>query len=142
MSQFPLGFSVVLMLWHWYWACKTQKPQKLMSWVVSFNPNLGGLFRGSFWGGRGRGVVKITPLPIPYLKLVRIMLKTSNLARKYTRTYVVSENIPFSIKALLILLMSAFFFKKAAFSSQNSTFTQSNSVRVVPEIFWFCFQFL
>ena len=73
-------------------------------------------------------MVKITPLPIPYLKLVRIMLKTSNLARKYTRTYVVSENIPFSIKALLILLMSAFFGK-------NSTITQSNSVTTVFDIF-------
>ena len=42
------------------------------------NPNLGGLFRGSFLGG-GKGG-KITPR----LKLVRIMLESSNLARKYT----------------------------------------------------------
>ena len=42
------------------------------------NPNLGGLFRGSFLGG-GKGS-KITPR----LKLVRIMLESSNLARKYT----------------------------------------------------------
>ena len=50
-------------------------------------------------------------------------------------TYVASENIPFSSKALLILLVSAFFCKKLAFSGQNSTFTQSNSVRAVFEIF-------
>ena len=42
------------------------------------NPNLGGLLRGSFLGG-GKGG-KITPC----LKLVRIMLESSNLARKYT----------------------------------------------------------
>ena len=41
------------------------------------NPNLGGLFRGLFWEGGG---VKLPP----YLKLVRITLETSNLARKYT----------------------------------------------------------
>ena len=45
--------------------------------VRDFNPNLGGLFRGSFFGG-----VKFTPS----LKLVRIVLETSNLARKYTPT--------------------------------------------------------
>ena len=45
-----------------------------------------------------------------------------------THIYVVSENIPFSTKALLILLMSTFFGK-------NSTFTQSNTVKVVLEIF-------
>ena len=45
-----------------------------------------------------------------------------------TNTYVVSENIPFSTKAVLILLMSVFF-------GQNSTFTQSNSERAVLEIF-------
>ena len=38
---------------------------------ISFNPNLGGLFRGSFWGGGG-GVVKLPPC----LKLVRIMPET------------------------------------------------------------------
>ena len=39
-----------------------------------FNPNLGGLFRSSLWGG---GWGKITAC----LKLVRTMLETSNLAR-------------------------------------------------------------
>ena len=71
----------------------------------------------------------------PCLKLVRIMLESSNLAGKYTHTYLVSENIPFSIKALLILLMSAFFCKKISVFSENCTFTQSNSVRAALEIF-------
>ena len=48
-------------------------------WIFKgFNPNLSGLFRGSFWGG---GEVKLPHSPC--LKLVRIMLETSNLARKY-----------------------------------------------------------
>ena len=50
------------------------------SWV-HFNADLGGLFRGSFWGGLGGGG-KTTPPPC--LKLVRVMLETSHLARKYT----------------------------------------------------------
>ena len=75
-----------------------------------FNPSLGGLLRGS----------------LPRLKLVRIMLETSNLTGKYT---------PFSAKALLILLISAFFCKYQRFFSKNSTFTQSNSVTAVLEIF-------
>ena len=55
-----------------------------VSWKLSLNLCSrngldGGLFRGSFWGGWGR---KITPC----LKLVRIMLETWNLIRKFTRT--------------------------------------------------------
>ena len=57
--------------------------------TVPFNPNLGGIFRGSFGGGGGG--CKITPC----LNLVRIMLEASNLARNYI-PYVVSENIAFS----------------------------------------------
>ena len=57
-------------------------------------------------------IVKL-PLPpsslSPSLKLVRIMLETSNLARVSTNRHAVLENVPFSTKALLILLMSAFF---------------------------------
>ena len=55
------------------------------------------------------------------------MLENSN-------TYAVSENILFSTKALLILLMSAFLCKKS-FVGKNSTFTQSNNVRAMLEIF-------
>ena len=57
-------------------------------------------------------------------------------------TYVVSENILFSTKFFLILLMSAFRCIKRAFFGKNSAFTQSNSVRAVLEIFQFCFQIL
>ena len=44
-----------------------------------FNPNLGGLLRVCFEVGG-----KTNSLPPLCLKLVRIMLATSNLARKYT----------------------------------------------------------
>ena len=71
--------------------------------IFQVNPNLDGLFSGSFWGVWG---VKLPPC----LKLVRIMLETSNLARKYK--YLISENIPFSTKVVLILLMSVFFLQK------------------------------
>ena len=57
-------------------------------------------------------------------------------------THSVSENIPLGTKALLILLMlaffckkSAFFCKKSAFFGKNSTFTQLSSVTAVLEIF-------
>ena len=52
-----------------------------------------------------------------------------------TRPYVDSEIIPFSTKAPLILLTSAFFCEKSAFFGKNSTFTQSNNVTAVLEIF-------
>ena len=52
-----------------------------------------------------------------------------------TNRYVVLENISFSIKALLILLMSALFSNKSAFFGKNSTFTERNSVKAVLEIF-------
>ena len=48
-----------------------------------------------------------------------------------THIYLASENIPFSFKASLILLMSAFFFPKMCIFGKNSTFTQSNNVRAV-----------
>ena len=93
-----------------------------------FNPNLVGIL-GIRFEVRG----EITP-PHPCLKLVRTMLETLNF-HVSTHTYVVSENIPFSAKAFLILLMSAFFFKKSVFFGKNSIFTQSNSVRAVLMIF-------
>ena len=93
--------------------------------MTIFNSNLGGFLRVSFWGAQGEGL-KVTPC----LKLVRIMLETWNLVRKYT--YAVSDNIPFSIKTPLILL---FFYKKSAFFGKNSIFSQSNSVGAVLEMF-------
>ena len=64
-------------------------------------PDLGGLFSGSFWGGGGGKITR--------LKLVTIMLETSNL--------------------------SALFCKNPAFFGKNSTYTQNNSVRAVLETF-------
>ena len=55
----------------------------------SLNSNLGGLFRGSFWGVYvcvgvgGEGGLKLSPC----LKLVRIMLETWNLVREYKHIY-------------------------------------------------------
>ena len=55
-------------------------------WILNnmhfINPNLGGLFRGPLWDVRER--VKLPLPPRPYLKLVRIMLESWKLARKYT----------------------------------------------------------
>ena len=58
-----------------------------------------------------------------------------------THTYVVSENIPCSTKAFLILLISAFFCKKSTFFEKNSTFTENDSVIAVLEIFSSVFSF-
>ena len=63
-----------------------------------------GVYFEVWWGGGG-----IT-FPRLCLKLVRIMLETSNWHLS-TQTYLGSENIPFSTKLLIILLMSAFFAK-------------------------------
>ena len=71
------------------------------------NPNLGGLFRVCFEVVGAGG--KITA---PCLKIVCIMLETLHVS---TDPYVVSENIPFSTKVLLILLMSSFCCEKLAF---------------------------
>ena len=49
-------------------------------------------------GGGGGGI------PPPSLKLVRIVVST--------QIYLVSENIPFSCRALLIMVMSTFFWQK------------------------------
>ena len=59
------------------------------------------------------------------------MLKTRQVSSAHTFL----ENKPLSTKTFLILLMSAIFSKKSAFFVENSTFTQSNSVRAVLEIF-------
>ena len=56
------------------------------------------------------GGVKLPPPP--GLKLVRDMLETSNLVHKHT-LICSFRNITFGTKALLVLLMSAFFCKKS-----------------------------
>ena len=81
-------------------------------------------------GGGGEGGRRGVKLPC--LKLVKIMLETSNLAHKHTHISCL-KNVPFSNKAFLILL--TYFAKKSLFFGQNTTFTQSNSVRVALEIF-------
>ena len=80
----------------------------------SLNPNLGELFRGSFWGrGLGKGD-KINPS----LKLVRIMLET------------------WIYPLVFFSPLNIFFLQKnQPFFGKNSTFTQSNSVRAVLDIF-------
>ena len=85
--------------------------------LICINPNLGGLFRGLFWG-------------------------EGKFGKEIWENLVLSENISFSTKARLILLMPAFFYKESAVFGKYSTFTQGNSVRAVLEIFYFCFQFL
>ena len=71
---------------------------------------------------------------VDFLKIVRIMLETSNLALKYIQICSF-KNIPFSIKVFLVLLMLAFFLQKVRFFSKNNTFNQSNSLRALLEIF-------
>ena len=61
------------------------------------------------------------------------MLETSNLACTYTR-------MPCT-RISLILLCQYFLRKTSAFFGKNSTFTQSNSMGVVLEIFSYAFSF-
>ena len=69
------------------------------------------------------------------------MLKTSNLACKYAPKCSFRKYI-FQYQGSLNFADVSIFCKKSAFFGQISTFTQSNSVRAVLEIFQFCFQFL
>ena len=62
------------------------------------------------------------------------MLETSNFARKYTHICR-SQNMLFSTKTLLILLLSAFIANSQAFFGQTSSFTQRNNMRSMLEIF-------
>ena len=75
--------------------------------------------RFEVWGSGVEGV-----------KLVAVMQQLKILVRKYThmRSF---RKYNFFIKALLSLLMSAFFAIYQHFFGKNSTFTQSNSVRAV-----------
>ena len=65
-------------------------------------PNLGGFFGDSFCDAGE--VDKITPLVIWFIS---------------TRTYVVSQNVPFCTRASLISLMSAFFDKNSNLNSEK-----------------------
>ena len=78
---------------------------------VTFKPNLGGIFRGSFCGGGA----KITPC----LKLVSIILETWNLVPTYTST-----KTPFIFADVSTL-------QKTQFFGKNSFYTQSSNMRAV-----------
>ena len=111
----------------------------LLKWkwkLLDNNTNLGGLFRGLFSGEGWRGV----KLPPTCLKFVRIVLETWKLGRNYTpissfRIYTSSYQGPLNFANVSI------FCKISAFFEQNSTFTQSDSVRAVLGTFQFCFPF-
>ena len=75
------------------------------------------------------GEVKIRPPPC--LTSVRIMIETSNLARKYTAIC----NFRKKILGFLNFADITIFLQKLAFFIQKRTFTQSNSVRAMLEIF-------
>ena len=76
----------------------------------------------------------------PCQKPVRIMLETSNLARKY-KPICSFRKYTFQCLGPLNFADVSIFCKKLAFFVQKSSFIQSNSVRAVLEIFQFCFQF-
>ena len=70
----------------------------------------------------------------PFLKLVRIIIETWNFVRKYThifsfRKYTFQYQVPLNSADV------SMFCKKLVFFGKNGTFTQSNSVRVVSDIF-------
>ena len=80
------------------------------------DPNFGGLFRGLFWGVCvfvplcvcvGGGCVKLPLRPF----CLKLCLKLQ-IWHARTDKYLVSENIPFSTKVLLILLMLTFFLQQ------------------------------
>ena len=52
---------------------------KITVYISIFNLNLGGLFKGSFWSGRG--------VKTPCLKLVKIMLESWNLVSNYKHIF-------------------------------------------------------
>ena len=85
------------------------------------------------WGGG-----KITSC----LKLVRITLETSNLVKTNTRICSFSTSIQkytFQYQYLLNFADVSIFLGKISVFGKISTFTQSNSIRAVFEIFQFCF---
>ena len=68
------------------------------------------------------------------LKLVRIMLETWNLARKYTKIFSFRK-CTVSYTDLLNVADVRIFWKKISFFCKNNAFTQSNIARAVMEIF-------
>ena len=76
----------------------------------------------------------------PCLKLVRIMLETLNLTRKYTHICS-SREYTFSTKVSLILLMSAFFGKKSAVFAQKYIYSKQYCESCVRDFFSSVFSF-
>ena len=95
----------------------------LPHWLV-INPNLRGIFRGWGWGW----VLKLPPPHPRCLKLVRITLETSTLARMYTPIFSFRKYTFYCLGTLNFADVSIFFCKKSTFFVQKSTFTQSNIV--------------
>ena len=100
--------------------------------IPFLNPNLGGFFRDLLWGGGSGG--DGGNYSFTCLKLVRIMLETSNLARKYMHICSFRKHT-FWFQAPLNFTDATMFLQKLAFFGQNITFTQSNSVRVMLAVF-------
>ena len=95
----------------------------------SINPNLGGLFRGSFCDGGGVGGVKLPTHHDRHLHHQKLEIWYVS-----SHTHLFLEHIPFSTTICLILLASAFFAKNQDFLDKNSTFTQNNSMEAVLEV--------
>ena len=79
----------------------------------------------------GWGVLKLPPLR---LKLVKIMLKTSNLACKYKPICSFIKSTFYYLDPIKLADVSTFC-KNLAFFNEKSTSTQGNSVRALLEIF-------
>ena len=69
------------------------------------------------------------------------MLEAWNLVRKYTCKWSFRK-YTFPYQNLLNFADACIFLQKINIFGKNSTFTQSNSMRAVLEIIYFCFQFL
>ena len=67
----------------------------------------------------------------PYLKLIRTILETWHLVRKYTDICSFRKHTFYYQGSLNFADAGSFFEKKSAFFGKSSTFTQSNNVRVL-----------
>ena len=90
-------------------------------YAALFNPNIGGLFRVSLYGGRRQNY--------PCLKLVKILLEIRDFARKYSQIFSFRK-CTFKYQDPLNFA-DIFFLAKNSIFGKNSTFTQSNSMRSV-----------
>ena len=103
----------------------------VLNLIQLLNPNLSGLFKGSFCSEEGGGGLKLPPLSKTRQNYAR-NLKFGTC--KYTHICI-CRKYTFYFHDPLILMISAFFCKKSEFFVKNSTFTQSNSMKAVLEIF-------